>query len=172
MSPAGQLGLRAGEHPARIRAIPNETREPNVRLNRERTHETASSLRSSGGGDCARQLPREELVAACRAQSPGWPEVGHRAWADAHREVNPAIFDARHPMHGPWQRELAKTDCPLLLIAGEPRLGSMVNAEAASELMRHTNRARLIRIPGAGHSVHRDRYEQFMRLAREFLTTA
>jgi N-formylmaleamate deformylase len=119
-----------------------------------------------------RQLSREELVAICRARSPGWSEVEQQAWADAHRRVHPAVFDARHPMHGPWQRELAKIDCPLLLIAGETQFGSMVDAEAATGLARHTKRGRLLTVPGAGHSVHRDRYEQFMLVVREFLAAA
>ena len=116
-------------------------------------------------------MSRAELIAACRAQSPGWPTIEHECWADARCEVDPVVFDLRHPMHGAWQRELPKVKCPLLLITGEPARGSLVSPDAAAALAGDCKSGRYVTIPGAGHSVHRDRHQEFMRVVRSFLAS-
>ena len=116
-----------------------------------------------------RRLPYEELLAACQNRCPSWPTIEQQCWTRAHLEVDPAVFDVRYPMHGPWTREAASIQCPVLFITGDAELGALADPSAAEELVRRLSRARLVKIPGAGHSVHRDRYDEFMQAVREFL---
>ncbi len=116
-----------------------------------------------------RLLGHESLLAACRKQHPRWAAIEQECWTHAHREVDEGVFDVRYPMHGPWQREASGIECPVLLITGEPALGALADPGAAEELMRRVRVGRLVKIGGAGHSVHRDRYDDFMRELRAFL---
>ena len=115
-----------------------------------------------------RELPQEELLAACQGRCPGWAAIEQECWVRAHREVDESVFDVRYPMHGPWERDASRMECPVLFITGEPELGALADYAAARELMRSVKRGRLVRIAGAGHSVHRDRYDDFMGEVRAF----
>jgi pimeloyl-ACP methyl ester carboxylesterase len=119
-----------------------------------------------------RSLPQATLLAACQARCPGWAAIEQECWVRAHREVDPTVFDVRYPMHGPWQREAARMRCPVLFITGDPQLGALADRVAAEELVRRVERGRLVRISGAGHSVHRDRYDDFMHRVHAFLALA
>jgi N-formylmaleamate deformylase len=116
-----------------------------------------------------RTLPRPELLAACQARRPGWAAIEQECWVSAHREVDPIVFDVRYPMHGPWEREASRIESPVLFVTGEPKLGALADPSAAAELMRSVAHGRLVRIRGAGHSVHRDRYDDFMAEVCAFL---
>jgi len=87
-----------------------------------------------------------EALHACR------PDVETRTIADVvPRDLWSVMIDA---------------DLPGLVIAADPEVGSLVSAEQEAQAAGH--RLRVIRVAGAGHSVHRDAPEEFMSLVTEF----
>ena len=74
------------------------------------------------------------------------------------------IFDQPEP---PWREALPKIACPILLIAGENGMVTPEDVRAMSGLWRD---GRAVRIAGAGHGVHDDRYEPFIEAIRTFLS--
>lgn len=99
----------------------------------------------------------------------GWHPVDQQGWCDAQSSVDPRIFEARHPMLGPWYESLPELSCPLLLVAGERDRGSMVDSAQAERLVAAMPAAEFHRIPGAGHGVRRDRFDAFVARVDEFL---
>jgi pimeloyl-ACP methyl ester carboxylesterase len=57
----------------------------------------------------------------------------------------------------------------VLLVHGDPKAGSMVVPEDAARLAAMLPNARLVRVPGAGHGIHRDSTEAFLAAVVPFL---
>lgn len=91
-----------------------------------------------------------EALHACR------PDVETRTIADVvPRDIWSVMMDA---------------DLPSLVIAADPEVGSLVSAEQEAQAV--GRRLRVVRVVGAGHSVHRDAPEDFMKLVTEFVGAA
>ncbi len=56
----------------------------------------------------------------------------------------------------------------IAVLPGQPPAPSLVSAEKAAEIDPNGS-VRLIRVPGAGHSMHRDAFERFVALVRDFV---
>ena len=67
---------------------------------------------------------------------------------------------------GEW---LAKVACPVLLMAGETRLGSVVDDGAEWKVKRAVKDLSVKRFPGTGHLIHGYRPEQFIENIEPFL---
>ncbi|MBN1977834.1 MAG: alpha/beta hydrolase [Anaerolineae bacterium] len=114
---------------------------------------------------------RERLIAEVRASNPTWADADLGPWADAHLQVDPAVFgwgDAPS-RRVPWQDLARKFACPVLLITGDPDLGAIVSPEVAREAAGLNPRLRVAHIPGAGHSIRREQFEEYVKVVREFL---
>jgi pimeloyl-ACP methyl ester carboxylesterase len=59
--------------------------------------------------------------------------------------------------------------CPILLITGDVGAGSLVTPEEAQESANLWREGRVVRISGAGHVIHNDRYDQYIAAVRAFL---
>lgn len=77
------------------------------------------------------------------------------------RANTPYRFDAED-MRALWGR----IECPTLLVRGGDSWASDPEKDGRIEPFRH---ARAVTIPGAGHWVHHDRLDEFLRVVREFL---
>ncbi|HZP96110.1 MAG TPA: alpha/beta hydrolase [Candidatus Limnocylindria bacterium] len=90
------------------------------------------------------------------------------------RDVDPAFLDARtgaddasaQPALAEW---LAAVRCPVLVLAGEPRLGSNLDDNGEWKLKRATKDLVVKRLPGTGHWIHGFRPEQFLENIEPFL---
>ena len=117
-----------------------------------------------------RQLPRDERIRRGMATNPGWAEEEISPWADAKVEVDLEVMDYfRVPAIYPWQDMLPRISRPILLITGDPERGAVVRPEVAGEAEGLWRDGRVAHIAGAGHSIHRDRYEETMAAVRDFL---
>ena len=115
---------------------------------------------------------REELIAAKRAEAPGWSEVELGRWADAKLRLSPnvlALFDPGDAAPVDWRAILPRIACPVLLITADPALGALVTEEAATDLRVHVPRLRIAHVPGAGHNVRRDQFARYLDVVRRFL---
>ncbi|MBV9280654.1 MAG: alpha/beta hydrolase [Chloroflexi bacterium] len=117
-----------------------------------------------------RQLPRDERIRRGMAANPGWVEDELVPWADAKAEVDLAVLDYfRVPATYPWRDALPRISCPILLITGDPERGAVVTPEVAHEAAGLWQNGQVAHIAGAGHTIHRDRYEETMAAVRAFL---
>jgi pimeloyl-ACP methyl ester carboxylesterase len=115
------------------------------------------------------QCQREELVARCRNENPGWQEEDCELWANSKQLVRPQVFSGFVPMMAPWQATAARIACPALLVTGEPRLGGIVTPDTAEQFAQLVPGAQVVTVGGAGHAIHRDQLETCVEVLRRFL---
>jgi pimeloyl-ACP methyl ester carboxylesterase len=111
----------------------------------------------------------DELVAKCRADEPKWAEVELLPWAEAKQQLDKTIFQTnRKPAHD-WHTVVPAIHCPTLLITAEVEKGAIITAEMAAEAQALNPRVQVVKIAGAGHSIRRDNYADYMSALRKFL---
>ena len=112
---------------------------------------------------------REEIVAFCRAQNPTWAEVECGPWADSKLQVNLNVLKALALPRTPWQDVVRRITCPVLLITADPALGAIVTPEVAREAAALCRNVKVAHIPGAGHNIRREQFEQYVDVVTAFL---
>ncbi|TAH48481.1 MAG: alpha/beta hydrolase [Chloroflexota bacterium] len=117
-------------------------------------------------------LSESELVAHCRAQSPRWSEEECIAWAQSKLQASPRLWEkGGMPIVSAWRAWLATVACSTLLVYGDAALGSLINQARADEVVAMLHQGQAVKIPNAGHSIHRDEYAAFMQALNQFLFT-
>lgn len=117
-----------------------------------------------------RQRPLEERIAQCRAENPGWSEDELLPWAQSKAEYDLAIIPHRVNFRSyPWREALTKVKCPVLLVAPDTSVGGFVTKAMGTEASRITSLTEFAQFPGAGHSIHRDRFDAMMQRVSAFL---
>lgn len=111
-----------------------------------------------------------ELGVLCATENPNWTEEEVAAWVSSKRALDRNLFTRIQSWHGrSWRAAIESIRCPKTVIAGEPALGSAVDAEAGRWL--HDNPdVEFVRVSCAGHSVHRDQRSRFAHVVNGFLT--
>jgi pimeloyl-ACP methyl ester carboxylesterase len=110
-----------------------------------------------------------EIMQACREKHPNWDESEIFLWAKAKQLVSPDAAKSVGAGKTSWRQLLAAINCPVLLVTGDPALGGIINQETASEAMRILPNGNHVHIPGAGHNIRRDQYQQYASNVRGFL---
>lgn len=111
----------------------------------------------------------EELISTCRRQSPWWHDSEITPWATAKLLVNPDVFNTAPLPTSKWWQQLAQVQCPLLIITSEVARGALITERAGEQLRDQLPEdAMLVRLPGAGHNVHREQFDRFMSLTTDF----
>jgi pimeloyl-ACP methyl ester carboxylesterase len=117
-----------------------------------------------------REQPRNQRIARAAAENPDWVEEEIIPWADSKVEFDPEVSDYRDTLRAyPWRSSLARIACPVRLITGDPERGAIVTPQVAREAEGLLHHGRGAHIAGAGHSIHRDRYQETMEAVRAFL---
>jgi N-formylmaleamate deformylase len=122
--------------------------------------------------DAYRRASREALIADRRTKSPRWQDGDVEPWADAKMRVSTEAFQFFDPATWAgldWSEALRRITCPVLLITTDPETGGLVSPEAAAALSALVPQTQIARIPGASHSIRRDRFESFIEVVRAFL---
>lgn len=111
--------------------------------------------------------PFPALVASGRRRHPAWTDEEVEAWAESKLQVD---MDAlRYPTQPyDWREDVAAIACPTLLVTGDPALGAIVSEQGAAEARRLNPRVQVAHIPQTGHSVHRDRFDEFLPAVQTF----
>ncbi|MCP3994694.1 MAG: alpha/beta hydrolase [bacterium] len=110
-------------------------------------------------------------VAAIAAQNPTWHPYDVELKLEALLACGPKVADRVMQDAAPWDvwSEIVLSAQPTLVIGADPMLGSLVSEDKAIEMRTHRGSVRFARIPGAGHSMHRDTFDQFIELVRGFV---
>jgi pimeloyl-ACP methyl ester carboxylesterase len=112
---------------------------------------------------------RGELIAGQRAASPDWSEAELGPWADSKLRFS---FNALNRLAADavdWQATLRRISCPTLLITADPERGAIVTEEGAEALRALVPQARVVHVPGAGHSIRREQFARYIEVVRAFL---
>lgn len=158
----------AAAEPGRVRGLVLEEPlwpQPGEDSNGQATHaeQMREQVRAQKG------LSLDELTEICARRYPNWHDTEAFQWAKSKQLVAPnaaEFFAARWP---DWQETLRRLDLPGLLVAGEAERGSLVGPQVLEQAPRLWKRGQVVRVPGAGHDVHREQYREFLQLVRRFL---
>ena len=133
--------------------------------------EEAQELQQMARDDLAfQQRTLEERLAQGRAEHPHWAEEEIQPWAQSKGEFNPEIIAHRTAFRSyPWRKALPRVTRPLLLITGSTENGAIVLPALARQAASLCSTCQVVQIEGAGHSIHRDRYAETLRVVRDFL---
>jgi pimeloyl-ACP methyl ester carboxylesterase/DNA-binding MarR family transcriptional regulator len=137
---------------------PQSQDERDERLNRALEALTANRTRS-----------REELIAACREQSPAWSDDELGPWAESKQQLSPNLAQLYLNARQAWQGLVNRIDCPGLLITADPAKGSIITPEMATEAQSLWEGLQVVHLPAAGHNVRREAYDGFMAAVQAFL---
>jgi len=116
--------------------------------------------------------PLDALIAMQKAETPHWSDTELRNWADAKLKVSldvPDLFGANDYHAWDWDELLATVACPTLLIRADVEQGAIVTPESADYLLGHVQLSEVAHIAGAGHSIHRDKFDDMMGVVKAFL---
>jgi N-formylmaleamate deformylase len=119
-----------------------------------------------------KQLSRDERITRGFAMNPNWAQEEIVPWADSKGEVRGDILEPALAAIGDvaWRDVIARITCPVLLVTGDPELGAIVTPAAAQEATQLCKQCEVAHISGAGHNIHRDRYDETMAAVRAFLS--
>jgi len=160
----------AATHPDLVRAIVLEDPPLTDRLPFQTNEGQAGRQRWQWVFDL-KALPREERIVRGFAMNPKWVEEEIIPWADSKAEVQTSVLErGGAPGSYPWREIIARIECPILLITGDPELGAIVTPEAAQEAKQLWKHGEVVHISGAGHNIRRDRYDEMMAAVRAFLS--
>lgn len=112
---------------------------------------------------------REELITHAREQSPTWPEEELGPWADSKLRLSFRVLSRGRSVPVDWPATVRRITCPTLLIIADPDKGAIVTPEAAAALQTLVPQTRVAHITGAGHSIRREQFTQYMDIVRSFL---
>lgn len=121
-------------------------------------------------------MPIADVVAVYRERFPAWTDEEREWRAVSITGTAPGVFRegrdraaALLAAHGEHLRPVSDRLPPTLLVYGDVEAGGMVPPADAEYFTRTVPGSEAARVPGAGHSVHRDQPEAFLRLVVPFL---
>jgi pimeloyl-ACP methyl ester carboxylesterase len=114
--------------------------------------------------------PQERTARARGAvQNPTWHPLEIEPWAQSKAEVHSAVLDQFGSFDRyAWRGAFERIRCPGLLITGDPDK-AIVTPQVAAEVVGLWRAGEVVRLEGAGHSIHRDKYDETMAAVIAFL---
>lgn len=116
----------------------------------------------------------EDMVARGRQANPRWADVDLEPWARAKLTVDPSVTSWVSSSAGidGWRAVLTDVTCPALLFVGDSTVDDNVTVREAEAREAQTlcPALEVVHVPGAGHSIRRDRFDLVLPAVREFLS--
>jgi pimeloyl-ACP methyl ester carboxylesterase len=114
-------------------------------------------------------LSLDEIVQVGLTETPHWNIDDIRAWAAAKLKFRLVALDSVLATRDPFLKIVCELTCPVMLVIGDCRKGAIVTRSMASEAQKLASQLRVVAIEGAGHGIHRDKFELFVNALRDFL---
>jgi N-formylmaleamate deformylase len=111
----------------------------------------------------------EDLQQSARENNPAFHPLDLEDWARSKLQVDPAAMQAVHDFLIPWQEVLPGMSIPGLLLYGEVERGGIVTSAAAQEIQQMWRKVEIHHVAGAGHSIRREAYPQYLEAVTGFL---
>ncbi len=109
------------------------------------------------------------LMARGRADNPCWDESEFMQWAKSKQQFTIDALDTIKVRDFPWFEVMPQLKCPGLLLTGDPKLGAVITPALARKIGRIWKKGKVVFIPGAGHSIHRDQFGAVMVAIDDFM---
>ena len=118
-----------------------------------------------------KEKPCDEIIAETRPQQPLWPDIEWQPWAESKVQLDLNIFKVQHMWDAwaDWNKTAEAIQVPTLLITADPEKGAIVHPEMARRAEELSACIKAVRISGAGHSIRRENFADYMKAVREFL---
>jgi N-formylmaleamate deformylase len=116
-----------------------------------------------------KQQPRQAILEAQRVAEPGWSDAELEPWVDSKLHFSLNFFNDLSDPGLDWSAIVRQVHCPALLITGDVAAGALVSEQAALLFQQLIPQAQIAHIAGAGHSIRRDRFEQYLQAVQPFL---
>jgi N-formylmaleamate deformylase len=114
-------------------------------------------------------LSHEQLVEKARELNPGWAEEELGPWVESKEQFRVEVLQhIEQIVDIDWRALIARITVPTLLITGDVERGVAVSLKAGEEFLETAAYGEVVRERGAGHNVHRDRYQEVLRAVRDF----
>lgn len=101
-----------------------------------------------------------------------WSDEEIALWADAKHRFSPKLFTVASQyakLEDGYTDRMKGISCPTLLISADPAEGAIIKPEDASDLQQFIPQLQHVNIPNAGHSIHREQYDDVLVTVRAFL---
>jgi pimeloyl-ACP methyl ester carboxylesterase len=108
-------------------------------------------------------------LASVRAQHPHWHETDLELKTEAARLTSPWAVEQTLAQNDPWDvtEAVLALSVPVHVLAADPDVDSVITGELAARMLNGNERISMSVVAGAGHSIHRDRPEETMRMLRQ-----
>jgi pimeloyl-ACP methyl ester carboxylesterase len=116
-----------------------------------------------------KMLTTAESFVRGRRERPLWSPEDHEADVPAKEQVSMQVLEFILHHEQTWAQQVTKFECPVLLIYGNPALGSVIGPDVAAEARRINPSVEPVQIPTAGHSIRRECFDEYVAVVREFL---
>ena len=115
--------------------------------------------------------PIHPTEASVAAENPGWDRKDVALKVEALLACGPHIIERTLEDASPWDvwPAILGSPIPTMILAADAGLGSLISAEKEREVRAAAGHIHFERIPGAGHSVHRDALAEFMEMVAGFV---
>ena len=111
----------------------------------------------------------EVLMAKGRAENPGWDDSEFSQWARARQQFNLDTLNTVMIRAFPWHEIAPRLTCQGLLITGDPEYGAVITPALGEKITKAWRKGKLVHVPRAGHSIHRDQFVFVMQAISSFL---
>ena len=115
------------------------------------------------------QTPQQLVTEYRRSQPVNWHKTEYATWSDAKLLVSPNATGYISADPVPLTDIVSKIICPALLITGDPQEGAYIDTADSQKIITANPRIQVAQIAGAGHDVHRDKFDPYMQAVKQFL---
>ena len=113
-----------------------------------------------------------DLLKDIHATSPTWSEDEVSPWIDSKHRLSLQIIqliDSPDAVPANFPELLQQITCPALLITADHKLGAILTDDDVNELQRSVHHIERLHIPGAGHSIRREQFANYLKSIQSFL---
>lgn len=110
-----------------------------------------------------KQMSGVEVVEYIRSKHPDWKDDFVIPSAQAKLQMSTHVIDIFRTIDATWQEDLRKSKCPMLLITADESAGAIVSEETREYIQTNHTNVKVLHIPGAGHSIQREKYDEVLQ---------
>jgi N-formylmaleamate deformylase len=112
-------------------------------------------------------LSEAEIIAIGKRMSPKWHDDEFPSWAMALKQVDFEFISRLNFAN--WEEPIRRIKAPTLVIYADVELRGIVTHASAKKAVGINPRVTLAHIPGAGHNIRREKFDQYVTVVSDFL---